>query len=26
MTDQVIATEELLKEWIFEKKKAEAML
>ena len=23
MTDQVIATEELLKEWIFEKKKAE---
>ena len=25
MTDQVIATEELLKEWIFEKKKAEAL-
>ena len=25
MTDQVIATEELLKEWIFEKKKAEVL-
>ena len=26
MTDQVVATEELLKEWIFEKKKAEVIL
>ena len=25
MTDQVVATEELLKEWIFEKKKAEVL-
>ncbi len=26
MSDQVVATEELLKEWIFEKKKAEVLL
>ncbi len=26
MSDQVVATEELLKEWLFEKKKAEVLL